>query len=81
MTTTKKMKKFLRKVQMFQRELKVNNSLSTYYDEDGLWVVFSIRMSENEFDTLYLYGFFEPEENEKNLDDFINEHREKCPTF
>lgn len=80
-TKQKEMQKFLRKVQMFQRELKVSNSLTTYFDEDGLWLVFSVKMAENKYDTLNLYGFIEPEENEKQLEDFINEHRVKCPTF
>ena len=74
-TTTKEMTKLMRKAQAFQRKLKVYNDLSMSYNEEGMYINFSIKVGEEKFDTLSLYYFFEPEVNEMNLELFIMEHQ------
>lgn len=74
-TTTKEMTKLMRKAQAFQRKLKVYNELSMSYEEEGMYINFSIKVSEEKFDTLSLYYFLDPEVNEMNLEKFIMEHQ------
>ena len=74
-TTTKEMKKLLRKAQAFQCKLKVYNDILTSWDEKGMWITFTIKIGEGKFDSLFLYYFYEPEYNQSLLEDFIQKHQ------
>lgn len=68
------MKKLLRKAHAFQAKMKVYNNITTCWDEDGMWITFTISNGNGTFDNLSLYYFYTPEENERLLKDFIKAH-------